>query len=86
MNVKERTHTSWNPKYHIVFILERRKKVLFGQWRSQWGEMLHELVRHQECQIVAGHWMLNHMHMCMSIPLNPAVSGSEIYEAAARLE
>ena len=74
MNVKKLNHTSWNCKYHIVFIPKRRKKVLFGQLRSHLGEMFHELARQKECQIVEGHLMPDHVHMCMSIPPKHAVS------------
>ena len=74
MNVKKLNHTSWNCKYHIVFIPKRRKKVIFGQLRSHLGEMFHELARQKECQIVEGHLMPDHVHMCMSIPPKYAVS------------
>ncbi|MEM9534311.1 MAG: IS200/IS605 family transposase [Cyanobacteria bacterium P01_E01_bin.45] len=74
MNVKKLNHTSWNCKYHIVFIPKRRKKVIFGQLRGHLGEMFHELARQKECQIVEGHLMPDHVHMCMSIPPKYAVS------------
>ncbi|MEL7085687.1 MAG: IS200/IS605 family transposase [Cyanobacteria bacterium J06597_1] len=74
MNVKKLNHTSWNCKYHIVFIPKRRKKVIFGQLRGHLGEMFHELARQKECQIVEGHLMPDHEHMCMSIPPKYAVS------------
>ena len=74
MNVKKLNHTSWNCKYHIVFIPKRRKKVLFGQLRSHLGDMFHELARQKECQIVEGHLMPDHVHMCISIPPKYAVS------------
>ena len=74
MNVKKLNHTSWNCKYHIVCIPKRRKKVLFGQLRSHLGEMFHELAPQKECQIVEGHLMPDHVHMCMSISPNHAVS------------
>ncbi len=74
MNVKKLNHTSWNCKYHIVFIPKRRKKVLFGQLRSHLGGMFHKLTRQKECQIVEGHLMPDQVHMCMSIPAKHAVS------------
>ncbi|MGK7910794.1 MAG: IS200/IS605 family transposase [Synechococcus sp.] len=74
MNVKKLNHTSWNCKYHIVFIPKRRKKVIFGQLRSHLDEMFHELARQKECQTAEGHLMPDHVHMCMSIPPKHAVS------------
>ena len=55
MNVKKLNHTSWNCKYHIVFIPKRRKKVICGQLRSHLREMFHGLARQKECQIVERH-------------------------------
>ena len=57
-----------------MYIPKRRKKVLFGELRSHLGEMFHELARQKECQIVEGHLMPDHVHMCMSIPPKHAVS------------
>ena len=36
--------------------------------------MLHELARQNECQIVEGHLMPDHVHICISIPPKHAVS------------
>lgn len=62
------SHTRWDCKYHVVFIPKRRKKRIFGVLRRQLGEILHELARHKESKIVAGHPMGDHVHMCLSIP------------------
>ena len=67
-------HTRWDCKYHIVFIPKRRKKVIFGALRRDLGEILRELARHKEAEIVEGHLMQDHVHMCISIPPKIAVS------------
>ena len=67
-------HTRWDCKYHIVFIPKGRKKAIFGAIRKHLGEMLHELARQKECQIVEGHLMPDHVHICISIPPKHAVS------------
>lgn len=67
-------HTKWDCKYHVVFILKRRKKAIFGAIRKHLGEVLHELARQRECRIVEGHLMPDHVHMCISIPPKHSVS------------
>ena len=68
------SHTRWDCKYHVVFIPKRRKKIVFGALRRHLGEMLHELASHKESNIVEGHLMPDHIHMCISIPPKYAVS------------
>src|SRR5437870_10904059 len=47
---------------------KRRRKVIFGQVRRQLGEIFHALARQKECQIIEGHLMPDHVHMCIAIP------------------
>src|SRR5258707_1787899 len=61
-------HSSWDCKYHVVFVPKRRRKVLFGQARRKLGEVFHALARQKECQIIEGHLMPDHVHMCIAIP------------------
>ncbi len=42
--------------------------------RQQLGEIFHELAKQKESQIVEGHLMADHVHMCISIPPKYAVS------------
>ena len=67
-------HTTWDCKYHIVFIPKGRKKAIFGAIRRHLGQVLHELAQQKECKIVEGHLMSDHVHMCISIPPKYAVS------------
>ena len=71
---QSQAHTRWDCKYHIVFIPKGRKKAIFGAIRKHLGEMLHELARQKECQIVEGHLMPDYVHICISIPPKHAVS------------
>ena len=68
------SHTHWDCKYHVVFIPKRRKKLLFGKLRKHLGEVLHDLATQKESVIVEGHLMLDHIHMCISIPPKYSVS------------
>ena len=69
-------HTKWDCKYHVVFIPKYRRKRIFGVIRQRLGEVFHELARQKESQIVEGHLMADHMHICISIPPRYAVSSA----------
>ena len=67
-------HTTWECKYHIVFIPKYRRKVLYKELRRYLGELFHELSRQNESRIEEGHLVIDHIHMLISIPPKYAVS------------
>ena len=68
------SHSSWDCKYHIIFVPKYRRKVLYGKLREQLKEVFHELARQKECKIISGNLVLDHVHVCMSIPPKHSVS------------
>jgi putative transposase len=68
------SHSRWDCKYHVVFIPKKRRKALFGQARRYLGEIFHALARQKECQILEGHLMPDHVHVCIAIPPKYAVA------------
>lgn len=71
---KSLSHTTWDCKYHVVFIPKRRKKVIYGSLRHCLGAIFHELAGYKEIEIEEGHLRADHLHMCLSIPPKYAVS------------
>ena len=67
-------HSSWDCKYHIIFVPKYRKKAIYGKIRDKLKEVFHELARQKECQIVAGNLVIDHVHMCIAIPPKHSVS------------
>ena len=53
---------------------KRRRRQLYGQIRRQLGAIFHALARQKECQIIEGHVMPDHVHMCIAIPPKVAVA------------
>jgi putative transposase len=47
---------------------------MFLELRQYLGPMFHELARQKECQIIEGHLLPDHVHMCIAIPPKHAVS------------
>ena len=68
------SHSKWDCKYHIVFVPKYRRKTLYVDVRKFLGPVFHELARQKECQIVEGHMMIDHIHMCLAIPPKHSVS------------
>jgi putative transposase len=68
------SHSRWDCKYQVVFIPKKRKKKIFLALRRELGEIFRELAKQKDSQVVEGHMMSNHVHMCLSIPPKYAVS------------
>ena len=62
------SHVRWECKYHVVFIPKYRRKVLYGKLRQRIGAILRELCRQKGIELLEGHLMADHVHMCVSIP------------------
>ena len=60
------SHTRWDCKYHIVFIPKKRKAQIYGALRRHLGEIFRELARQRGSEVVEGHLMKNHVHMCLA--------------------
>ena len=58
-------HSSWDCKYHVVFVAKRQRKVLFARALRKLGEVFPALARQKECHIMEGHLLPDHVHMCM---------------------
>ena len=68
-------HTTWECKYHVVFIPKCRRKTLYGQLRRELGPVFRDLAEQKECAVEEGHLMPDHVHMLLSVPPKYSVSG-----------
>ena len=68
------SHSKWDCKYHVVFIPKKRRKIFFGEIRKEIGSIFRELAQQKGCNIIEGHLMPDHVHMCIEIPPKHAVS------------
>ena len=62
-------------RHHIVFTPKYRRKAIYGQIRSDIGEILRRLCEHKGVEIIEGHLMPDHVHMLLAIPPKYSVSG-----------
>jgi len=68
-------HTTWECKYHVVFIPKCRRKSLYGQLRRELGVVFRDLAEQKECKVEEGHLMPDHVHMLLSVPPKYSVAG-----------
>ena len=73
-NIQSLCHSVWDCKYHIVWIPKCRRKVLYGRIRQHLGEVIRELARQRESQVLEGHLCSDHVHVYMAIPPKYAVA------------
>jgi putative transposase len=67
-------HTTWECKYHVVFIPKCRRKVLYQGIRQELGLVFRSLAEQWECKVEEGHLMPDHVHMLLSVPPKYSVS------------
>jgi len=61
-------HSVWDCKYHIVWIPKYRRKELYGTKRQIVVDTIKQWARIKGIQIIEGHAMPDHIHLCASIP------------------
>jgi putative transposase len=73
---KSLSHVRWECKYHVVFIPKYRRKVIYGELRRQIGKILRDLCRQRGVELLEGHAMGDHIHLCLSIPPKYSVANT----------
>jgi putative transposase len=66
--------STWDCKYHLVWIPKYRKKAIYGDIRRYLGDVLREFALQKESKVLEGHLKGDHIHMLVSIPPKYAVS------------
>ena len=67
-------HTKWMCKYHIVFTLKYRRKVIYNQIKADIRDIIKDLCAWKGVEIIEGHMMPDHVHLLLSIPPKYSVS------------
>ena len=65
---RSQAHVTWECKYHVVILPKYRQKVFYGKFRRQVGEILRELCRQKEIELIEGNAASDHIHMLLSVP------------------
>ena len=70
------SHVRWYCRYHIVIVPKYRQKAIFGTLRKDIGKILRELCDQMGIELVEGHAMPDHVHLCLSIPPKYSVANA----------
>lgn len=63
---KSTTHTTWNCKYHIVFVPKFRRKILYRQKRAIVGKILRKLCERRNTKIIEAEVCADHILVNLS--------------------
>ena len=67
-NYRSLSHVRWECKYHVVWVPKYRRKKLYGKVRYSFGLIIRDLCRQKDIEIIEGHAMSDHVHMCLNVP------------------
>ncbi|MGK5086859.1 IS200/IS605 family transposase, partial [Bdellovibrionota bacterium FG-2] len=71
---KKGSHTTWDCKYHLVWITKYRYPLLIGDVGVRARELLREIARSLDMKIYVGSINREHVHMLIGIPPHISVS------------
>ncbi len=71
---RKTTHTVYDIKYHIVWVTKYRKRILTGELAKRVRELIREVCKANEVEIIKGHVSLDYVHLFVSVPPHISVS------------
>ena len=77
-NYRKTAHTTYDIKYHIVWITKYRKPIITGKIAERTRELLRQICKTNEVEVLAGHVSKDHVHMLISVP--PHISASKLVQ------
>lgn len=77
-NYRKSSHSTYDLKYHIVWITKYRKQVLIGEVATKVRELIREICKANDIEIIKGHVSKDHIHLFISAP--PYLSISKIVQ------
>ena len=71
---RKTSHAVYDIKLHLVWITKYRKPVLLGDVAIRLRELIREVCKSMDVEIIKGHVSKDHLHILVSCPPNLAVS------------
>ena len=78
-NYRRSSHTIYDVKYHIVWITKYRKPVLRGEVAERARDLIREICKSKDVEIIKGHVSKDHVHIFVSVP--PHISVSQLVQS-----
>lgn len=73
-NYRRTSHATYDIKYHIVWITKYRKLALTGKVGERTRELIRQVCKTNDVEILAGHVGKDHIHLLVSVPPHLSVS------------
>ena len=73
-NYRKSSHSLYDCKYHIVWITKYRKPVLVGVIAERIRELVRQVCKENEVEIIKGHVSKDHIHLIVSVPPQLSIS------------
>ncbi len=73
-NYRKTSHTTYDCKYHIVWITKYRKTVLVGLVAERVRELIRGICKEHDVEILKGHVSIDHVHLFVSVAPHLAIS------------
>ena len=71
---RKSSHTVYDIKHHIVWITKYRKPVLRGEIAERLRDLIREICKARDIEILKGHVSRDHVHVFLSVPPHLSVS------------
>ena len=71
---RKSSHTVYDIKYHLVWITKYRKPVLRGEIAERARDLIREICKAKDVEILKGHVSREHVHIFVSVPPHISVS------------
>ena len=71
---RQSSHTVYDIKHHIVWITKYRKPVLRGEIAERLRDLIREICKAKDIEILKGHVSRDHVHIFLSVPPHLSVS------------
>ena len=78
-NYRQSSHTTYDLKYHLVWITKYRKPVLEGEIGRRVRDLIREICRSRDIEVIKGHVAKDHVHIFVSVP--PHISISDLMQS-----
>jgi putative transposase len=71
---RKTSHSVYDLKYHLVWITKYRKQVLMGLVAERLRELIRQICKANDIEIIKGHVSKDHVHLFVSVPPHISVS------------
>ncbi|MFV0346272.1 MAG: IS200/IS605 family transposase [Bacteroidales bacterium] len=71
---RKTSHTTYDCKYHIVWVTKYRKRILTGIVAERTRDLIRGICKEHDVEILKGHLSQDHVHLFVSVPPHLSIS------------